>query len=163
MRQSDIRYSEMSNTPLGSILMVLRDGALAGLYLGEHGNEKTRGKQDDGAFREVRRQLEAYFSGQLHAFDVHLDGAGTDFQKAVWKALCDIPYGETINYGELAKRIGNPRASRAVGLANGKNPISIIVPCHRVIGANGSLTGYSGGIERKRWLLEHETRQRRLL
>ncbi len=163
MRQNDIRYSQMDDTPLGPVLMVLRDGALAGLYLGEHRHEKMVGERDDEAFGEVRRQLEAYFSGQLRTFSLRLDGAGTDFQRAVWKALCDIPYGETINYGELAKRIGNPRASRAVGLANGKNPISIIVPCHRVIGANGSLTGYSGGIERKRWLLEHETRQRKLL
>jgi methylated-DNA-[protein]-cysteine S-methyltransferase len=101
-------------------------------------------------------QLDEYFDGQRQDFDVDLGPAGTDFQQTVWKALCEIPYGQTVSYGELARRVGNPKASRAVGLANGRNPISIVVPCHRVIGANGSLTGYGGGLHRKEWLLAHE-------
>ena len=98
-----------------------------------------------------------YFAGDLHALDdVLTDGGGTDFERSVWAELRCIPLGTTISYGELAKRIGNPNAMRAVGLANGKNPIAIVVPCHRVIGANGSMTGYGGGIHRKEWLLRHE-------
>jgi len=85
-----------------------------------------------------------------------LSMSGTDFQRRVWRGLCDIPYGATVSYGELARRVGNPKASRAVGLANGRNPVAIIVPCHRVIGANGGLTGYGGGLDRKLWLLQHE-------
>ena len=104
------------------------------------------------------RQLEEYFAGERRDFDLPLDPAGTPFQLTVWAALRDIPYAETINYGQLAGRVGNPNASRAVGLANGRNPISIVVPCHRVIGADGSLTGYGGGLDRKRALLALERR-----
>jgi methylated-DNA-[protein]-cysteine S-methyltransferase len=107
---------------------------------------------------EAVRQLGEYFAGERRDFDLELDPVGTPFQLAVWAALRDIPYAETINYGQLAGRVGNPHASRAVGLANGRNPISIVVPCHRVIGANGSLTGYGGGLDRKRTLLELERR-----
>jgi methylated-DNA-[protein]-cysteine S-methyltransferase len=104
--------------------------------------------------------IRAYFEGELEAIDtLPVATEGTSFQKSVWRALRDIPAGETISYGELANRIGKPAAVRAVGLANGANPIGIVVPCHRVIGANGSLTGYGGGIERKRWLLDHEKRK----
>jgi methylated-DNA-[protein]-cysteine S-methyltransferase len=102
-------------------------------------------------------QLAEYFAGARRTFNLPLALRGTPFQERVWKMLTEIGFGETWSYGELAKRIGNPQASRAVGLANGANPISIIVPCHRVIGANGTLTGYGGGLERKRWLLSHET------
>ena len=105
---------------------------------------------------DVARQLQAYFDGDLKQFDLPIDPQGTPFQQLVWKELCNIPYGITISYGELAARIGNPKGSRAVGLANGRNPISIIVPCHRVIGANGKLVGYGGGLDRKIWLLELE-------
>jgi len=104
----------------------------------------------------VCEQLAAYFAGDLRKFNVSLAAAGTDFQHRVWRELAQIPFGASISYGELARRIGNPAASRAVGRANGQNPISIIVPCHRVIGANGTLTGYGGGSDRKRWLLDHE-------
>ncbi len=113
-------------------------------------------KRDDAALKQPRAQLQAYFAGELRAFELPLAAAGTVFQQRVWRALCDISYGETISYRKLAQRIGQPSASRAVGLANGKNPISIVVPCHRVIGMNGSLTGYGGGLQRKRWLLAHE-------
>jgi methylated-DNA-[protein]-cysteine S-methyltransferase len=113
--------------------------------------------RDDGAFAEVSRQLGEYFDGARRAFDVPLALAGNQFELRVWKALCEIPYGETASYGEIAKRIGEPGAPRAVGLANGRNPIAVIVPCHRVIGADGSLTGYGGGLERKRLLLDLES------
>jgi methylated-DNA-[protein]-cysteine S-methyltransferase len=105
----------------------------------------------------ARRALEAYFAGDLGALDgLEVETAGTPFQRAVWAGLRRIPVGQTLSYGELARRIGKPKAVRAVGLANGSNPIGVVVPCHRVIGADGSLTGYGGGLERKRWLLEHE-------
>ena len=116
-------------------------------------------KQDRGAFGDVIAQLEAYFAGKLEEFDVPLAPEGTPFQQKVWKNLCEIPFGETISYGELARRIGNPNASRAVGLANGTNPIPIIIPCHRVIGSNGKLTGYGGGLPIKEKLLALERRQ----
>ncbi len=108
----------------------------------------------------LRSALVAYFSGDLHAIDaLPVETAGTAFQREVWRALREIPCATTISYGELARRIGRPAAVRAVGLANGSNPIGVVVPCHRVIGSNGSLTGYGGGIERKRWLLDHERPQ----
>jgi methylated-DNA-[protein]-cysteine S-methyltransferase len=105
-------------------------------------------------------QLDAYFNGVLHTFEIPLDAVGSEFQQRVWRALRDIPYGETRSYGQIAASLGQPRASRAVGLANHQNPIAIVVPCHRVIGADGSLTGYGGGMNRKRWLLSHEERNR---
>ncbi|MEA3076059.1 MAG: methylated-DNA-[protein]-cysteine S-methyltransferase [Actinomycetota bacterium] len=111
---------------------------------------------DDGAFPKVVEQLEAYFAGELTEFDVAVDLSGTAFQKRVWAALVDIPYGRTASYGEVAAGIGQPGASRAVGLANGRNPVAIIVPCHRVIGSTGTLTGYGGGLHRKRLLLDLE-------
>ncbi len=120
-------------------------------------------RRDEGPFTETCAQLTEYFAGQLHEFDVRLAPAGTEFQKRVWDELYRIPFGASISYGELARRIGQPTASRAVGAANGRNPISIIVPCHRVIGANGTLTGYGGGMDRKKWLLEHEARCRSCL
>jgi methylated-DNA-[protein]-cysteine S-methyltransferase len=113
--------------------------------------------RDDRAFPDVVEQLDAYFEGTLDEFDVDLDLRGSDFHVRVWQALRDIPYAETWSYGDLADHIGAPGAARAVGAANGRNPIAIIVPCHRVIGASGALTGYGGGIERKRFLLELES------
>ena len=110
----------------------------------------------DSAFDEARRQLAAYFGGELKRFDLPLHFSGTGFQQRVWLALCDIPWGKTLSYGELAQRIGSPAASRAVGAANGANPLPVVVPCHRVIGADGSLTGFGGGIETKRLLLRLE-------
>jgi methylated-DNA-[protein]-cysteine S-methyltransferase len=112
--------------------------------------------EDSSAFAAVRRQLDAYFGGTLRRFDIPLAPRGTEFQLAVWEALTHIPFGETITYRDLAIRIGNPAAVRAVGAANGANPIPIVVPCHRVIGADGSLTGFGGGLDTKRWLLHHE-------
>jgi len=119
--------------------------------------------EDVSAVAEVVRQLRAYFSGELESFDLALAPQGTPFQQRVWAELCSIPYGETISYGDLARRIGNPNASRAVGLANGSNPIPIVIPCHRVIGSNGKLTGYGGGLPIKEKLLALERRQLRLI
>ena len=110
------------------------------------------------ALKPIVDQLEAYFCVALTEFEIPLDLQGTDFQKLVWRALRKIPFGETRSYGEIAKSIDQPRAARAVGLANNQNPVAIVVPCHRVIGANGSLTGYGGGMQRKKWLLAHEAR-----
>jgi len=160
MKTTTAYFSEME-TPVGALLLLGDERALSGLYMHEqrHRPPLPEGcEQNDKAFRAVREQLKAYFAGKLLSFDLTLAGQGSPFQRTVWKALCNIPFGVTESYGGLARRIGNPNASRAVGLANGKNPIGIIVPCHRVVGANGSLTGYGGGLERKQWLLEHERR-----
>jgi methylated-DNA-[protein]-cysteine S-methyltransferase len=115
------------------------------------------------AFAEAKRQLKAYFAGRLTSFTLAVDPGGTAFQSRVWRALQEIPYGETVSYGEVARRIGDPKAVRAVGLANGANPISIVIPCHRVIGANGALVGYGGGLPMKRALLALEQGQGALL
>ncbi len=148
------------DSPIGPLLLSASEGALTGVQM--QNQRHFRGLPegavpDDAWFVDIVAQLNAYFAGDLREFDVPLHLAGTDFQRRVWAQLQEIPYGETISYGELASRVGNAKASRAVGLANGKNPVSIIVPCHRVIGADGSLTGYGGGLERKTWLLAHET------
>ena len=148
-------------SPLGKLLLTSDGESLTGLFMtrlaeGSSPESSARWKQDDAPFRDVCEQLTAYFDGERTRFDLHLDLAGTPFQKRVWRELCNIPYGCAISYVELARRIGQPSASRAVGGANGRNPISIIVPCHRVIGADGTLGGYGGGLDRKRWLLEHE-------
>ena len=152
-------------SPIGPITLASDGGKLTGLYMEVSWHppkEELLGQRADAADDDVlvkaAGQLESYFAGQLTDFDLPLELQGTGFQRTVWDHLRDIPYGETISYGELARRIGQPTASRAVGLANGRNPISIVVPCHRVVGANGSLTGYGGGIERKQFLLGLEQR-----
>jgi methylated-DNA-[protein]-cysteine S-methyltransferase len=146
-------------SPIGPLTLTAIDGRLTGLHLHEQRHPPAGSdswQRDDDAFGDVVEQLTGYFRGARTEFDVPLDLAGTEFQRRVWSRLRDIPYGETISYSELARRAGSPKASRAVGLANGRNPIAVIVPCHRVIGADGSLTGYGGGLDRKVWLLEHE-------
>jgi methylated-DNA-[protein]-cysteine S-methyltransferase len=155
-------FSELGS-PVGTLLLVGDGELLTGLYMDEQNHRPTfpDSERNDRCFKEVQSQLKAYFAGTLHVFDLPLAGHGTEFQQMVWKALRKIPYGSTQTYGELAKRVGNPNASRAVGMANGRNPIGIIVPCHRVIGTNGTLTGYAGGVQRKQWLLEHERRYAR--
>jgi methylated-DNA-[protein]-cysteine S-methyltransferase len=138
---------------------VALDGVLAGLYMERQRHrpaEETFGEPDDTPFAEVSDQLAAYFAGRRTTFDLPMTMAGTPFQQRVWASLREIPHGETITYGQLAERIGQPAAVRAVGLANGKNPIGIIVPCHRVVGSTGSLVGYGGGLDRKRHLLAFE-------
>jgi methylated-DNA-[protein]-cysteine S-methyltransferase len=142
------------STPIGELLLVSSGEALVGLFMTPHPFEPVQG--DDDILRLAREQLRAYFAGDLLDFDLPLAGEGSPFQRKVWDALCSIPFGATVSYGDIARRVGLPKASRAVGAANGRNPISIVVPCHRVIGANGKLTGYGGGLNRKQWLLEHE-------
>lgn len=148
-------------SPLGPLLLTGDDGVLTSLSL--HGQRDLAvveqvGRRDDGPFAAAAAQLDAYFAGRLQQFDLRLAPAGTPFQQAVWSALRDIPYGNTTSYGKLARRVGRPGAARAVGLANGSNPIAIIIPCHRVIGADGRLTGYGGGLGRKQHLLALERR-----
>ncbi|MDN0200821.1 methylated-DNA--[protein]-cysteine S-methyltransferase [Streptomyces sp. S.PNR 29] len=148
------------DSPYGPLTLVADDGVLCGLYMtGQRHRppEETFGARDDTLFGEAEEQLEAYFAGELKEFTLPLRLSGTPFQRSVWDQLCRIPYGETRTYGDLAAALGNPTASRAVGLANGRNPIGIIVPCHRVIGAGGSLTGYGGGLDRKKRLLDFES------
>lgn len=157
------RVHTVVDSPIGPLTLVWADGALVGLSMDvtEGGpRPEVLGRPDRGPFSAVTRQLAEYFAGERTEFDLPLRPAGTDFQRTVWKALIEIPYGETISYGEVAVRIGRPGASRAVGLANGRNPIAVIVPCHRVIGSTGVLTGYGGGLERKRLLLDLERRAR---
>lgn len=147
------------DTPAGELTLVAHDGVLAGLYMDDQRHrpaDETFGVPDPEPFGPVIAQLAEYFEGTRTEFELPLALHGTPFQLTVWRALCTIPYGETISYGQLADRIGRPTASRAVGLANGKNPIGIVVPCHRVIGATGDLTGYGGGLDRKRMLLDFE-------
>jgi methylated-DNA-[protein]-cysteine S-methyltransferase len=145
--------------PVGQ-LCIQGDGQfVTGLFMPNHkgwSGIDTTWQKSDAAFVDVRKQIEQYFAGDLQQFDVPLKLIGTDFQQQVWQELVRIPFGTTITYGQLADRIGNRSASRAVGQANSKNPISIIVPCHRVIGSNGTLTGYAGGIDGKERLLEWE-------
>ncbi|WP_345589880.1 methylated-DNA--[protein]-cysteine S-methyltransferase [Streptomyces marokkonensis] len=147
------------DSPYGALTLVAEDGALCGLYMTDQRHrppEESFGAADDGPFAEAEEQLTAYFAGELKDFTLGLSLNGTPFQRTVWEQLRRIPYGETRTYGELAAALGNPAASRAVGLANGRNPIGIIVPCHRVIGASGGLTGYGGGLGRKQRLLDFE-------
>jgi methylated-DNA-[protein]-cysteine S-methyltransferase len=153
-----IRYSYL-DTPLGRMLVTRDDQGITGLDLPESRHRREMGKdwqRDDGAFEDVRTQMAEYFAGIRTEFDLPLHGGGSGFQRLVWDALSMIPYGGTKAYGELATSIGHPDGARAVGLANGQNPIPIIVPCHRVIGADGSLTGYGGGLPAKRYLLSLE-------
>jgi len=153
-----LRY-RIIGSPIGPLTLAGNGSTLMHLRMADQTHEPDRAgwePADPDAFADVVKQLDAYFAGTLTEFDVDMQSAGTEFQLRVWAALQTIPYGETRSYGQIAEQIGSPAASRAVGLANGRNPISIIVPCHRVIGSSGGLTGYGGGIERKRALLELE-------
>jgi methylated-DNA-[protein]-cysteine S-methyltransferase len=150
-----ILYTQISS-PIGQLLLDGTEHGLQGLHMSPAAPRPGwRSARDP--FANAVEQLEQYFAGKRVEFDLELDMRGTDFQKSVWEALLTIPYGETRSYGEIARQIGRPDRARAVGAANGSNPISIIVPCHRVIGADGSLTGYGGGLDRKRFLLDHES------
>ena len=145
-------FSTLRPSPIGDILLRAdADERLTGLFLRHDSARAT-----DGPFDTVREQLDAYFAGELRTFDLPLAPAGTPFQRQVWDALTTIPYGETTSYGELAESIGRPGSARAVGAANGRNPVAIVVPCHRVIGADRTLTGYAGGLAAKRTLLTLE-------
>ena len=157
-------YWTTAPSPLGNLLLTSNGSSLTGLW-----TPRPSGTFDvepdwienskEQPFRAATEQLTAYFAGKLKRFEIPLEPAGTPFQQRVWTELQRIPYGKTISYGELANRIGNSKASRAVGLANGSNPISIVIPCHRVIGSNGKLVGYGGGLDTKRRLLDFESRQ----
>jgi methylated-DNA-[protein]-cysteine S-methyltransferase len=149
------------DSPIGPLTLAGRGSLLTNLRMVDQTYEPSHAgwSPEPSAFAKAVDQLHAYFAGELTDFDIELDLRGTEFQQRVWKALLTIPYGETRSYGEIAEQIGAPGCARAVGLANGHNPIAIVVPCHRVIGANGSLTGYGGGLDRKRSLLELEKRR----
>jgi methylated-DNA-[protein]-cysteine S-methyltransferase len=154
------------DSPVGPLLLAGDEGGLHEVHFVAGRRPKSRApdwKHDGAPFREASRQLRAYFAGELKEFDLPLVLEGTDFQLSVWRNLRKIPYGETISYLQLAEKIGNAKAVRAVGLANGANPIPIIIPCHRVIGSNGSLTGFGGGLPAKQKLLALESSQLRLL
>jgi len=158
-------YTEMES-PVGQLLLAADEAGVRKILF-VNGKEKAHTDpawhKSNEPLAETIRQLRAYFAGELTDFDLPLAPQGTPFQQAVWQRLCTIPYGGTISYGELARRMGNPNASRAVGLANGSNPIPIVIPCHRVIGSNGRLTGYGGGLAIKEKLLALEQRQLKLL
>jgi methylated-DNA-[protein]-cysteine S-methyltransferase len=154
------------SSPIGDLLLTSDGEALTGLHMCERRGKPTSApatgsRRDDSAFRSIREQLAAYFRGELLEFEIPLRMFGTPFQRQVWAGLQAIPYGLTVSYAELAQKIGRPGASRAVGSANGRNPIAIIVPCHRVIAADGTLGGYGGGLDRKEWLLELEAAARK--
>jgi methylated-DNA-[protein]-cysteine S-methyltransferase len=156
-----LRYTTLES-PIGELLLLGDEEALRGLYM-QGGRRpvaiRSAWERSAAPFADVRRQLQEYFAGRRSSFELDLAIQGNSFECRVWQALQEIPYGETISYGELARSIDQPSAARAVGVANARNPIAVIVPCHRVIGANGALTGYGGGLQRKRLLLELESGQ----
>ena len=158
----ELLWSRMPS-PIGELLLVGRKGVLSGLYVADHErcpSVTAAAVEDHDAFVDARAQLDEYFTGSRRTFELHVELHGSPFQRRVWQALLDVPYGQTASYGEIARRLGVPTAARAVGAANGRNPVSIVVPCHRVIGASGTLTGYGWGTDRKAWLLDHEARAR---
>lgn len=163
----DTLYSTTIDSPVGDLSLVASDRALVALVWRREAHRgafhNAMEQRDHEVLRETTRQLREYFSGKRRQFDIELDFRGTDFQRSVWSTLLTIPYGETRTYGQIAEQIGNPTAVRAVGAANGRNPISIIAPCHRVIGMNGDLTGFGGGLDAKAFLLTLEAPQRQLL
>ncbi len=146
------------DSPIGKLLLLGKDGIVEELHFPNSTKLQTpdKGLEDEQSFKQVIRQLNEYFQGKRKRFDLKLSPAGTPFQKSVWQQLQNIPFGQTVSYSFIAEKIGNPKASRAVGMANNKNPIPIIIPCHRVLGKDGSLTGYGGGLDTKRFLLDLE-------
>ena len=153
---------DVVQTPIDRLVVASDGSAIVGVWMANAEPDDRRWADRCGTdflLDEARRQLVAYFAGRLRAFDVPLAPNGTDFQRRVWSALREIPFGTTVSYAELARRVSSAPAVRAVGAANGRNPIPIIVPCHRVIGSDGSLTGFGGGLPRKQWLLRHEAAQ----
>ncbi|WP_020574258.1 methylated-DNA--[protein]-cysteine S-methyltransferase [Actinopolymorpha alba] len=148
------------DSPVGPLELVAVDGALTEIHFAGTAPATQGDLDSDPVLREAVDQLTAYFGGVRTEFDLPLDGRGSEFQKRVWQALTEVPYGETWSYAQLARHIGSPTASRAVGAANGQNPLPVVVPCHRVVGTNGTLVGYGGGLDRKRVLLELEAKVR---
>jgi methylated-DNA-[protein]-cysteine S-methyltransferase len=152
-----------TDSPIGELLVLGDAESVHGLLMngdGDFDSRKVELTHDQQAFSDTIDQLAEYFAGDRDSFDLPLEPEGTEFQRAVWNALEEIPFGETRSYGEIALAVGRPKAARAVGMANNRNPIAVIVPCHRVIGAGGALVGYAGGLERKTWLLDHEREAR---
>ena len=163
MQDATLHFDDM-DSPIGRLRLIASETQLAGICF-EGGRDAARpqpalSRRNSPLLQHTRTQLAEYFAGTRHEFDLPLDPRGTDFQRKVWRRLLQIPYGETTSYGALARELGDPGASRAVGLANGSNPIPIVIPCHRVIGANGALTGFGGGLPIKQALLELEARSR---
>jgi methylated-DNA-[protein]-cysteine S-methyltransferase len=150
-----VKYSVLE-TPIGEFVLLGDGEAITEAFFANERTPTVDWARDDFAFKSARAQLEAYFNGQLREFDLNLAPKGTPFQRAVWDAVTQVDYGHTTTYATIANELGKPSAYRAVGAANGRNPISIIVPCHRVLGTDGGLTGYGGGLHRKRWLLDLE-------
>lgn len=148
------------HSPVGELTLVASDAGLQAIWWPDDVRALPLGARDDDhpILVQTRRELDEYFAGERREFTVPLDPAGTSFQRSAWDVLCRIPYGQTISYGEQARRLGDVRKARAVGAANGRNPISIIIPCHRVVGSSGKLTGFAGGMDAKQWLLEFERR-----
>lgn len=145
------------DSPLGPVLATATDSGITELRFPPHEPRDAPPDRPTGVLADARAQLSAWFAGELTAFDLPLDlSAGTAFQQRVWALLRTVPYGTTTSYGALATRLDSPGASRAVGAANGRNPVALVVPCHRVVGSTGAITGYAGGLDRKRWLLDHE-------
>ena len=157
MRSHELHWT-IHESPVGPLTLIAGERALTGVHFEgyAHGLAPARRDPEAPPLAAAAAQLDEYFAGERRAFDLELELEGTEFQLAVWDALLRIPFGETLSYGELARRLGRPERVRAVGAANGRNPVSIVVPCHRVIGADGSLTGYGGGLDRKRALLALE-------
>lgn len=151
-------FTARLSTQLGVVTVTATGTAVVSVEFAAGGESQHGDETPTGVLSDAVRQLEEYFAGLRTEFDLPIEVDGTDFQRAAWSVLAQIPHGETISYGEQARRMGRPTAVRAVGAANGRNPVPVIVPCHRVIGANGSLTGFAGGLEVKTWLLEHEQR-----
>jgi methylated-DNA-[protein]-cysteine S-methyltransferase len=149
-------YTYFYDYSIGRIGITEKDGKITNVYITNKELPRDMQLTETPLLKEAARQLESYFAGELKEFSLPLEPSGTDFMKQVWSALCEIPFGKTATYGEIAERIGRPKAARAVGLANNRNPIPIFIPCHRVIGADGSLTGYAGGLDMKKKLLDLE-------
>ena len=148
-----------TGSPIGELTLVVGDRGLTGVYFPHHWyrpDPASFGRRAEAGFGEVRRQLAEYFAGDRHSFDLQLDARGDDFQRRVWELIGDIPYGQTATYGDLARELGSQVLAKDVGAAVGRNPLSVIVPCHRVVGKDGRLTGYAGGLARKRFLLDLE-------
>ncbi len=159
-------YYAFVESPLGPVLLVRDDVGLIYINFQDGSNQleiQLDWEQSDAALKEAIEQIGDYFQGDRKLFDLTLSTQGTEFQEQVWQAVCDIPYGSTDSYGSIAKQINRPKASRAVGAANGQNRLPIVIPCHRVVGSSGKLTGYAGGVHLKKWLLNHESGQRSLL
>ncbi len=166
MDSNDLRQAQVPS-PIGMLTVVIGDRGIRRIRFADERSsvdaDRALPQATEAESAPIVAQLDAYFAGERVEFDLPLDLAGTEFQVQAWRALATIPFGETVTYGEQAKRIGRPGAFRAVGAANGANPIPIVLPCHRVVGADGSLTGFAGGLDTKRWLLDHEQGQRALL